>query len=166
MQNYIFISGFFLFIFAYYLYLRRRRHHGVLSRSISLNELAEVYSDISEQAEETSFSVFVIPRPNQASIEVQFSVEKGITGLDWILESEANKEERPKVEQYFASQGFGFREKEMNNWHYLRIEEGDIVRLCTGLIKDLFDAKEIILKYGGFRLRPLSKTIKKRFSIR
>ena len=68
-----------------------------MSRSISLNELAEVYSDISEQAVETSFSVFVIPRPNQASIEVQFSVEKGITGLDWILESEANKEERPKV---------------------------------------------------------------------
>lgn len=165
MQYYIFIFGSLLFIFFICLYLYRRRHRGVISCLISLDELGEVYHDISEQAAETSFSVFVIPRPNQASIEVQFSVENGITGLDWILQSEANKEERPKIEQYFASKGFDFHEKEINNWHYLRIEEGDIVKLCVGLIRDLYDADEITLKYGGFSFRPLSKIIKKWFRI-
>lgn len=166
MRDYIFISGFLLFIFAFYIFLHRRKYRGISTRLITINEIAEVYCDISEQAVETSFAVFIIPRPNQASIEVQFSVEESIIGLDWILESESNKGERLKIEKYFASHGFDFKEKEMNNWHYLRIDEGDIVRLCTGLIKDLYDAEEIMLKYGGFSFRPLSQIIKKWLSKR
>ncbi len=92
---------------------------------------------------------------------MQFSIEDGAAGLDWILESEANKAERRNVEQYILSKGFHFQEKEMNNWHYLRIEQGDIVELCVGIIKDLYDADEVILRYGGFKVRPLSRIMKK-----
>jgi len=166
MQYNILIFGSLTFIFLLCLYLYRRKYREDLSCSISLDELREVYHDISEQAVETSYSVFVIPRPNKESIEIQFSVENGITGLDWILESESNKEERPEIERYFTSKGFNFHEREMNNWHYIRIEEGDIVKLCSDLIWDLYDSEEIILKYGGFNFRPLSRIIKNWFRIR
>jgi len=166
MQYNILIFGSLTFIFFLCIYLYRRKNREDVSCSISLDELEEVYHDISKQAVETSFSVFVIPRQNKESIEIQFSVENGITGLDWILESEANKEERSKIKQYFSSKGFNFHEKEMNNWRYLRIEEGDIVKLCTDLIRDLYGSEDIILKYGGFNFRPLSRIIKKWFGIR
>ncbi len=159
MQNYSYITIFFLFLVAYYFFLRYRKNRGILTRSISITELEGVYRDISRQAVETSFAVFVIPRPNQASIEIQLSVEKGLTGLDFILEHEANKDERTRIEEYFLSQEIEYKEKEMNNWHYLRIEEGDIVRICSSLISNLYGPEEIILKYEGFTLRqfPITK---------
>lgn len=142
--------------FRRYLIMRR----GIRRTEITLDRVGEIYSDISEQALETSFAVFIVPRPNQDSVEVQFSIEDGAAGLDWILESEANQAERRKVEQYILSTGFHFQEKEMNNWHYLRVEQGDIVTLCVGIIRDIYGADEVVLKYGGFKLRPLSKIIK------
>lgn len=137
-----------------------RRHRGIRSSQITLGSVGEVYRDISEQAVETSFAVFIIPRPNQDSVEVQFSIEDGAAGLDWILESDANKAERRKVEQYILSKGFHFQEKEMNNWHYLRVEQGDIAKLCVGIIRDIYGPDKVVLKYGGFKFRPLSKIIK------
>lgn len=41
----------------------------------------------------------------------------------------------------------------MNDSLYLRIEEGDLVELCTSLIEDLYQVKEVELRYGGFRYR-------------
>lgn len=154
------IIGSLLSAFLILLYLYGRRRRGIRSYKITLGRVREVYRDISEQAVETSFAVFIVPRPKQDSVEVQFSIEDGAAGLDWILESEANKAERRNVEQYVLSKGFHFQEKEMNNWHYLRIEQGDIAKLCVGIIRDLYGSDEVILKYGGFKVRPISKIIK------
>lgn len=139
-------------------YWRRRR--GIRRAQITLDSVSEVHRDISEQAVETSFAVFIVPRPNQDSVEVQFSIENGTAGLDWILESEANKAERRKVEQYISSKGFHFQEKEMNNWHYLRVEQGDIAKLCVGIIRDIYGSGAVVLKYRGFKFRPFSKIIR------
>ncbi len=38
----------------------------------------------------------------------------------------------------------------MNKWVYLRIEKGDLVELCTSLIRDLYEVEDVLLKYGGF----------------
>ena len=39
----------------------------------------------------------------------------------------------------------------MNKWIYLRIEQGDLVELCTSLIRDLYGVEDVLLKYGGFK---------------
>ena len=80
-------------------------------------------------------------------------VEDGKTGLDWILMSLANIEEKPKVIQYAASKGIEWQEKEMNDWLYLRIEQGDVVGFCTSLIEDIYQVEQVELKYGGFRYK-------------
>ena len=41
----------------------------------------------------------------------------------------------------------------MNDWLYLRIEQGDVVGLCTSLIEDLYQVEQVELKYGGFRYK-------------
>lgn len=132
------------------------RKRGVHSKKISVSDIGEVYRQLSTQGVETSFAVFIItPSKSEGNetVEIQFSVEEGVTGLDWILMSEPNKREKQRVTQYALHKGAKWQECEMNNWVYLRIEQGDLVELCTSLIRDLFGVESVQLKYGGFVYR-------------
>lgn len=139
---------------ATYIFWRARRNHGIRRTIIAVADIGEVFRQMSLQGIETSFAVFIIQaRDQNETVEIQFSVEDGKTGLDWILMSPANVEEKPKVTQYAESTGFKWQEKEMNDWLYLRVEEGDLVGFCTSLIKDLYQVEQVELKYGGFRYK-------------
>lgn len=133
-----------------------RRDRGIRRKAIAVEDIGAVFRQISKQAVETSFAVFTIrARENDVddAVEIQFSVEDGKTGLDWILMSPANIEEKPKVIRYAETKGVEWQEKEMNDWLYLRIEDGDLVGLCTSLIEDLYPVKEVELRYGGFKYK-------------
>ncbi len=141
---------------AMYIFWRTRRDQGIRRKTIAVADVGEVFRQISAQGVETSFAVFAIrtgEEDEDDAVEIQFSVEDGKTGLDWILMSPANIEEKPKVIQYAASKGVEWQEKEMNDWLYLRIEQGDVVGLCTSLIEDLYQVEQVELKYGGFRYK-------------
>ena len=148
------VSLLFLAGIAMYIFWRTRRDQGIRRKTIAVADVGEVFRQISAQGVETSFAVFAIQTGDEDdAVEIQFSVEDGKTGLDWILMSPANIEEKPKVIQYAASKGVEWQEKEMNDWLYLRIEQGDVVGLCTSLIEDLYQVEQVELKYGGFRYK-------------
>ena len=137
-----------------YIFWRSRRDQGIRRKTIAVADVGDVFRQISAQGVETSFAVFAIRTGHEDdAVEIQFSVEDGRTGLDWILMSPANIEEKPKVIQYAASKGVEWQEKEMNDWLYLRIEQGDVVGLCTSLIENLYQVEQVELKYGGFRYK-------------
>ncbi len=139
---------------AMYIFWRIRRDRGIRRKTIAVADVGEVFRQISAQGVETSFAVFQIRKKEEDdAVEIQYSVEDGKTGLDWILMSPANIEEKPKVIQYAASRGVEWQEREMNDWLYLRIEQGDVVGLCTSLIEDLYQVEQVELKYGGFRYK-------------
>ncbi len=149
------VSLLFLAGIAMYIFWRTRRDQGIRRRTIAVADVGEVFRQISAQGVETSFAVFVIQTGEEDdAVEIQFSVEDGRTGLDWILMSPANIEEKPNVIQYAASKGVEWQEKDMNDWLYLRIEQGDVVGLCTSLIEGLYQVEQVELKYGGFRYKP------------
>lgn len=148
------VSLLFLAGIAMYIFWRSRRKQGIRRKTIAVADVGEVFRQISSQSAETSFAVFAIRTGEENdTVEIQLSVEEGKTGLDWILMSLANIEEKPKVIQYAATKGVEWQEKEMNEWSYLRIEHGDVVGLCTSLIKDLYQVEQVELKYGGFRYK-------------
>ena len=135
---------------------KTRRDQGIQRNTIDVADVGKVFRQISEQSVETSFAVFVIRKggANEGdTVEIQYSVENGKTGLDWILMTPANIEEKPKVLEYAASTGLEWQEREMNDWLYLRIEEGDLIGFCRSLIEDLYQVEQVELKYGGFRYR-------------
>lgn len=139
---------------ATYVVWRTRKDKGIRRKTIAVANVGDVYRQISAQAVETSFAVFVIQTrgdSEEGAVEIQYSVENGKTGLDWILMSPSNIEENSRVIQYAASNGVEWQQKEMNDWLYLRIEEGDLVGLCTSLIEDLYQVEQVELKYGGFK---------------
>ena len=148
------VSLLFLAGIAMYIFWRTRRDQGIRRKTIAVADVGEVFRQISAQGVETSFAVFAIRAGDEDdAVEIQFSVEGGKTGLDWILMSPANIEEKPKVIQYAASKGVEWQEKEMNDWLYLRIEQGDVVGLCRSLIENLYQVEQVELKYGGFRYK-------------
>ena len=148
------VSLLFLAGIAMYIFWRTRRDQGIRRKTIAVADVGAVFRQMSAQGVETSFAVFAIRTGDEDdAVEIQFSVEDGKTGLDWILMSPANIEEKPKVIQYAASKGVEWQEKEMNDWLYLRIEQGDVVGLCTSLIEDLYQVEQVELKYGGFRYK-------------
>ncbi len=129
---------------------------GIQTKRIPVSDIGEVYRQISDQSVETSFAVFIIAPPQwktKDTVEIQFSVEGGLTGLDWILMAEPNRREKPRVIQYALRKGIAWQECEMNNWLYLRIEQGDLPSFCTFLIRDLYEVEDVLLKYGGFEYR-------------
>lgn len=145
-----------LAVIAMYLFWRRRRNQGIQTKIIAVEDIGELFRQISDQGVETSFAVLVIQsgeKDENENVEIQFSVEGGTTGLDWILMSPANIAEKQRVIQFAASRGFQWHEKEMNNWLYLRMDHGDLVTLCKSLIDNLFQAEQILLKYGGFKYK-------------
>lgn len=144
-----------LFMIGFSVWILLRSHNkDIHIKKISVSDIADVYQQISIQGVETSFAVFIVTPPQRVAeenVEIQFSVEKGVTGLDWILMSESNRREKLRVNQYALDKGMEWQECEMNEWLYLRIEKGDLVELCTSLIRDLYAAENVILKYGGFK---------------
>lgn len=133
--------------------LFRPREIGVLTKTISIDEISEVYRQLSKQAVETSFAAFIISPPEKGPedvVEIQFSVEEGVTGLDWKLMTEANQREKQRVIQFATSKEVEWQNREMNNWIYLRIDHGNLVELCTSLINELYQVEHVQLKYGGF----------------
>jgi len=157
-MNTLIVSILFLAGIAMYIFWRTRRDQGIRRKTIAVVDVGEVFRQISAQGVETSFAVFAIQTGKEEededdAVEIQFSVEDGKTGLDWILMSPANIDEKPKVIQYAASKGVEWQEKEMNDWLYLRIEQGDVVGLCTSLIEDLYQVEQVELRYSGFRYK-------------
>ena len=139
---------------ATYVFWRAQRNQGIRRATVAVTDIGQVFRQMSAQGVETSFAVFIIQaRGQKDTVEIQFSVEDGKTGLDWILMSPANVEEKPKVIKYAACKGFKWQEKEMNDWLYLRVDKGDLVGFCTSLIEDLYQVGEVELKYGGFRYK-------------
>lgn len=118
MQIYVFgttLAALGLMLFAFVLI---RRKQGVVTAIIPLEEIGKVYNAISKQRVETSFAVFIIRSPNEVelkSVEIQFSIEDGETGLDWILMSPPNIKEKPRVIEYAATRGAEWKAKEMND---------------------------------------------------
>ncbi|MBU2676972.1 MAG: hypothetical protein KJP16_07790, partial [Gammaproteobacteria bacterium] len=120
-MNTLIVSLLFLAAVAMYIFWRTRRDNGIRRETIAVADIGEVFRQISGQGVETSFAVFAIQTGEEDdAVEIQFSVENGKAGLDWILMSPANIEEKPKVIQYAASKGVEWQEKEMNDWLYLR----------------------------------------------
>ncbi|TAM40488.1 MAG: hypothetical protein EPN61_11230 [Burkholderiaceae bacterium] len=67
-------------------------------------------------------------------LNLQYSVEEGIAGLDWVLLGPRNIAELEQVAAFAASRGHQVMVRTMNNVSYLRVEDGDIGALGQSII--------------------------------
>ena len=115
----------------------------------TLYQMPVVFDRLEKEGQDGSFAAFIFQPPGTSNrddaINIQFSIENGRVGLDWCLLGSANIRDKDKLERFITGQGYKFRLQEMNEVKYLRVEEGDLTRLCQSVIT------------GLYALRPTSK---------
>jgi len=110
---------------------------------VKIADIPSIFERLHATAKEGSFAVFMFTPPGEPSpdgaINLQFSVEGGRVGLDWVLIAPSNVRDQARFVQFAERLGYRVAEREMNQVKYLRIEEGgSLPRLCESTIRDLY----------------------------
>ena len=127
--------------------------------SIILRDVPEVFNHLKLNGKDGSFACFCFSlreaQSNHDAVNIQFSIEHGKIGLDWVLISPINIRDQAEFIQFAKSQGYNPMESEMNNVKYLRIEENkDLPGLCVAVLRNLYrvtDQDRIDLVTDGFK---------------
>ena len=86
-------------------------------------------------------------------VNLQYSMEAGVVGLDWVLLGGRNIEDAEAIKAFALSRGFELNHREMNQVEFLRTEEPGIAELGLSLITGFYHYKpttKIKLLVEGF----------------
>ena len=72
------------------------------------------------------------------AVNLQYSIDGGVVGFDWVLISPRNVADKAKVSEIASTLGYQLEEHEMNNVHYLRVTGSGISELGLRIIQDLY----------------------------
>ena len=71
-------------------------------------------------------------------VNLQYSMENGVVGLDWVLLGGRNIEDAEAIKTFAASRGHELRHHEMNDVEFLRTEGPGIAELGMSLISEFY----------------------------
>ncbi len=136
----------------------------VRSRAAPANSatVADVPSIVAKLAtlKDGSFVVFMFDSPAASGgdvVNLQYSVERGAVGLDWVLLGQTNIADKERVAAFASRLGHPMTERVMNDVHYLRTEGHGLDSLGASIIVELYrmprDA-ELDLVTEGFEWPP------------
>lgn len=136
-----------------FFFLRRGKEAG-----IKLTEIRAVFEKVKAAGKDETFAQFCFGVPDETvkdrAVNVQFSVESGRVGFDWMLTTEVNRRDRDRFLAMADRLGHHVTEhKAANGCEYLRVEDGDLVALCRASISELYGLSEtatLTLVWEGF----------------
>lgn len=108
-------------------------------------DVQNVFRQLSDKGSDSSFVIFwLMPEDphNDEHVELQFSIEGGEIGFDWVLLGETKLKDRNVFETLAASDGYKVVARRANNVDYLRVENGDLVELCRKVMTEMYGATE------------------------
>ena len=112
----------------------------VPTRSATVADIPPIFSKLAT-LKDGSFAVFMFDSPlshGGDAVNLQYSVEHGTVGLDWVLLGSTNIADKEKVAAFAAQLGHHLSERVMNKVHYLRAEGRGLDRLGTSIIVELY----------------------------
>jgi len=109
---------------------------------IRIADLQRLFHALRSHAEEGSFAVLTLRAAdaNGAAAEayVQFSIEGGRIGLDWLLQSQRNISDRARFVEVARALGHAVNERQTGDVRYLRVDQGDLPHLAAALAERLY----------------------------
>jgi len=114
----------------------------VITGEVKMTDIPAIFDKLRVGGKDGSFAVFIFTPLGKASpgeaINLQFSIEQGQIGLDWVLLGPLNLRDKEKFLQFAGKLGHKVVAREGNKVKYLRVEEGDLPKLCEASIRDLY----------------------------
>jgi hypothetical protein len=113
-----------------------------LDRKATVLDVPSILAAVRGSTDYPAFAVFIFDAPGtpntQDAVNLQLSLENGVIGLDWVLTSQRNIEDQQRFLDFARKLRHDPQPQEMNGVRYIRVEDGDIARLCRGVVTDLY----------------------------
>jgi len=112
----------------------------VPTRSATVADIPPILAKLAT-LKDGSFAVFMFESPLSPggdAVNLQYSIERGTVGLDWVLLGSTNIADKEKVATFAAQLGHPLSERVMNKVHYLRTEGRGLDQLGTSITVELY----------------------------
>jgi hypothetical protein len=120
----------------------RSRLRSVPIYSLAVRDIPRVLAALPLNRADPVFAVFIFNEAghtrDEDAINVQFSVEDGRRGFDWVLLGAANVRDGKRYVAFAQSLGYQPTLVESNGVGYWRVEQGDLSSLCEAVITGMY----------------------------
>jgi hypothetical protein len=114
--------------------------------SVKLSDVPEVLQQLKQRGSNGSFAVFMFSNQrksgNENIVNLQFSIENGKIGLDWVLLAPANIRDERRVTDFLTARKAPPRRVTANDVNYLRAESGDLVLIGQDIMREIYGMKD------------------------
>ena len=109
---------------------------------VTIEQMPAVFAKLQREGKNSSFAVFMfVPttgEPNGVPINLQYSIENGVTGLDWVLLSPRNIADQKALSTFITKFGYKISEREQNDVKYLRVEGNGVSELGVKICREFY----------------------------
>jgi hypothetical protein len=111
--------------------------------AVELRQIPQVLGELPTGLSSPVFATFMFNAPDQPSsdntLNIQFSVEKGMVGFDWVLLGDKNIRDERSYVDFARAAGYEPILEQLNGVKYWRVERGDLAQLCEDVITKLYN---------------------------
>ena len=107
---------------------------------VTIDQIPDIYQALKSTGSDGSFAV-LIPSPlpgDEEAVNIQFSIENGSIGLDWVLLSPVNIRDKEQFVALLKSHRASHREIESNGCVYIRTEDRQAPLICQKVLEEMY----------------------------
>ena len=122
--------------------------------TITLDQISEVYESLKNTGKDGSFAVLIPPSDSNDSLNIQFSIEHGEIGLDWVLMSPVNIRDKGKFVALLDRERVRYSDRSMNGVDFLRTTDSRAPKVCRQVLEELYSVPSntgVTLIVEGFK---------------
>jgi len=127
---------------------------------VAASDIPAILAQLEVSGKEGDFTVFMFDPHDGAAgdgINLQYSIEQGVVGFDWVLIGPRNVADKTRIAEIATILGFQVQEREMNQVRYLRVTGHGIADLGIAIIQDFYrldPATRVRMIAEGFEWNP------------
>ena len=128
--------------------------------SVTAHDIPNIIAQLQRSSVDGHFVVLMFVPPDSTdgeSVNLQYSIDGGTVGLDWVLLGSRNIADRKGVCDFAAKLGYRLDERQTNGVHFLRTSGSGIPELGEKLIQDFYKIRpdtKLGMMTEGFKWQP------------
>lgn len=115
----------------------------------TIQDIPKIYDQLISNGSNTSCATFAffsqaflpLKMNKKEHIEIQYCIEDNDIGFDWVLIGDTKYRDQKTIESYFKKGGYEYSLKKINDVQYLRVVNGNLIKLLSGILTDIYGLK-------------------------